>query len=153
MGNRRRIVYNQMGTLERLELYSDAVNTAIEGFSTTTLTLVSPGNNVTLSHCQFANATVEIISAENALIKDTNFLGETKFDKLKGYVEFVQNPFPSSTSTFTIANMKNLRLSATNLSQVPHRSRRQRHGVGQRRRRTCALRRHASQGGEDGRAV
>ena len=28
------------------------------------------------------------------------------------------NPFPSSTSTFTVANIKNLHLTATNLSQV-----------------------------------
>ena len=71
----------QNGTLERVELYSDAVNTFIKGFTTTHLTLVSPGNNVTISHCQFVNANVEIISTENALIKDTSFTGKVKFNE------------------------------------------------------------------------
>ena len=113
------LTLKQVGTLERVELFSDAVNTFIEGFSTTHLTLVSPGNNVTLSKCHFVNATVEIISAENALIEDTNFTGKIKFDeKYEKYGSYFRDPFPSSTSTFTIATMNNLHLSATDLSQV-----------------------------------
>ena len=71
----------EQGTLTNLELFSDAVDTAIEGFNTTSLTLVSPGNHVTISDCQFVNADVKIISAENALIKDTSFSGEMRFDE------------------------------------------------------------------------
>ena len=64
----------EQGTLTYLELFSDAVDTAIKGFNATSLTLVSPGNHVTISDCRFVNADVKIISAENAVIKDTSFL-------------------------------------------------------------------------------
>ena len=106
----------KQGTLKRVMLYSDAVNTVIDGFDTDNLILNSPGSNVVISDGRFVNATVVIISAENALIKDTNFTGEIKFDENR--TKYWGNPFPSSTSTFTISNLKNLHLSATNFSQV-----------------------------------
>ena len=97
----------QNGTLERVELYSDAVNTVIEGFNATSLTLVSPGNTVTISNGRFVNANIEIISAENVLIKDTSFSGKGNLQEY--HEQYFGNPFPSSTSTFTVANAKNLR--------------------------------------------
>ena len=71
----------KQGTLKKVMLYSDAVNTVIEGFNTTNLILNSPGNNVVISDGRFVNANVEIISVENALITDTSFAGEMKFNK------------------------------------------------------------------------
>ena len=61
----------EQGTLTNLELFSDAVDTAIEGFNATSLTLVTPGNTVTISDGHFVIANVEIISAEFPAFKAT----------------------------------------------------------------------------------
>ena len=66
----------KQGTLENMELYSDAVNTVVEGFNTTGLTLVAPGNRVTISDGKFVNAAVKIVTAESVLIIDTYFVGD-----------------------------------------------------------------------------